>query len=502
MGIELDTIDYREARERVDWVLSSLPWLQTGKSGQEQLALTQFQSQGLNMLNEDFFLFCKRNPGKKFDAVVGNPPFIRYQSWEEQTRIIAFEIVESVGLRPNRLTNAWVPFLLASCLLLAPNGRTAMVIPAELLQVKYAAQLRQFLTDFFGYITIITFKKLIFPEIQQEVVLLLAQKSETNSHGIDVIELEDERGLDNLKLSAPRVDLKPVERGGQKWTQYFLTADEIRFLRKIRDHEKLTHFGDIASVDVGVVTGENQFFLLDEHTVEKYDLNRYVLPLVGRTAHLKGLIFRNTDWIDARSSGAKSYLLSLPERPVTNSQKLLEYLKEGEKKGVDKGYKCRIRKYWYSVPSIWVPDAFLYRQAHSHPKLVINEAGALVTDTLHRVKFKDGVDSRAATVCFNNSLTFAFSEVLGRSYGGGVLELEPSEAEELPIPYFGIRQVLSEVDGYFRENKPIAALQVIDDLTLGGYLGLSETEIEILRGIWEKLSNRRMQRKRRLARAS
>jgi hypothetical protein len=36
---------------------------------------------------------------------------------------------------------------------------------------------------------------------------------------------------------------------------------------------------------------------------------------------------------------------------------------------------------------------------------------------------------------FFNSLTLAWAEVCGRSYGGGVLELEPREAEELPIPY-------------------------------------------------------------------
>ena len=45
------------------------------------------------------------------------------------------------------------------------------------------------------------------------------------------------------------------------------------------------------------------------------------------------------------------------------------------------------------------------------------------------------VHKKAYIVSFLNSMTFAFSEVLGRSYGGGVLTFEPSESEKFPVPY-------------------------------------------------------------------
>ena len=60
----------------------------------------------------DFFSYCKSHLSdvRKFDAVVGNPPFIRYQNFLEEHRAIAFKLMEVVGLHPNRLTNSWVPF--------------------------------------------------------------------------------------------------------------------------------------------------------------------------------------------------------------------------------------------------------------------------------------------------------------------------------------------------------------------------------------------------------
>lgn len=50
------------------------------------------------------------------------------------------------------------------------------VIPSELLMVKYAQQLRQYLAKTFNKINIISFENLVFEEIQQEVVLLLGEK--------------------------------------------------------------------------------------------------------------------------------------------------------------------------------------------------------------------------------------------------------------------------------------------------------------------------------------
>ena len=91
--------------------------------------------------------------------------------------------MSELGFKTNRLTNIWVPFVALSSYLLKTDGRLAMVVPAELFQVSYAGQIRKFLSEYFSKINIITFSKLVFSGIQQEVVLLLAEK---NIEGIAV----------------------------------------------------------------------------------------------------------------------------------------------------------------------------------------------------------------------------------------------------------------------------------------------------------------------------
>ena len=98
-------------------------------------------------------------------------------------------------------------------------------------------------------------------------------------------------------------------------------------------------------------------------------------------------------------------------------------------------------------------------------------------------------------MAFLNSLTFAFAEVTGRSYGGGVLTFEPSEAERLPLPLCNAEQLdPRQIDNLLRTNDIEATLDMTDRVLLRDGLGLSDAEIKTLRGIWEKLRDRRINR--------
>lgn len=113
------------------------------------------------------------------------PPFIRYQYYDEGQQELAGEIFKKAGLKRSKLTNAWVTFVVGCSLLLKERGKMGFVIPSELLQVTYAQQLRKYLATSFNKINIISFKNLVFEEIQQEVVLLLCERTDTGEHLIE-----------------------------------------------------------------------------------------------------------------------------------------------------------------------------------------------------------------------------------------------------------------------------------------------------------------------------
>lgn len=133
----------------------------------------------IEVCTEDFFDFYNRALGKEqYDLILGNPPYIRYQYLKESQREMQSQILTSHGMKANKLINAWVAFIVACVQLLSEKGKIAFVIPAEILQVAYAEDLRLYLANNLAKITLITFEQLVFPDIEQEVVVFIGEKGE------------------------------------------------------------------------------------------------------------------------------------------------------------------------------------------------------------------------------------------------------------------------------------------------------------------------------------
>lgn len=448
---------------------------------------------------KDFFTYYQENIEEQaqFDVIVGNPPFIRYQHFTEEYRKIAFALMKKHGFHPNRLTNIWLPFLMLSCEALKSNGRVGMVIPAELFQVDYAAEARQYLSVFFEKLTIVTFKRLVFDDIQQEVVLLLGEKG-CGKHGIRVVELEDTADLvAQGQLCLENAELKELDHSQDKWVKYYLSNEELNLLKRLNCDTRISNATNLFEVNVGLVSGENDFFVMNRATVEEFNLQQSVIPIISRSEQLKGIQLTNEDYSNLIELGKKVFFFAPGNEEfdaLTDEQKA--YIQWGEGKGFNKNYKCRIRPRWYHVPQTWCADAFLIRQAHLYPRMILNEKKALVTDTLHKVRFLNGIEGRYVAAAFLNTYTFALSETIGRSYGGGVLTFEPGEMRRIRIPMKMADQLdLSKIDCWQRQGEIDKILDYTDSILLRKGLNLTEHEVSLLHSIWEKMCGRRMTRK-------
>ena len=485
VGLELDPLEARKA----------------------QTLIKKFENIS-RIINEDFFKYSlKTMKQRKFDIVLGNPPFIRYQYFDEGQQQAAQQVMLSAGIKFDKLNNIWAPFLVACMMCLNEGGRLAMVIPGEIMHVNYSSKIRMLLSKFQAKITLIAFNQLVFPDVQQEIILLLVDKQKNHEQiknfantAINIIQLNNISSLKNFDLnSIPLSQYKNIKAGEGKWTRFFLTKDQLSELEEIENNQMVKQLGDLATVDVGIVTGANKYFVVNDDIIKQYELEKISLPLVGRSMHINGLIFEKKDWIENKKKEIASHLLNFPNEKFKDySYMMKKYISIGKVNDIHRGYKTGIRDRWYQVPSIWKSDAFLLRRSHKFPKLILNSANAYTTDTMHRVKIKEGVDHPSLIFCFYNSVTMAYSEIIGRSHGGGVLEILPNDAETILIPYKKIASKhLQKIDSMFRKNKEIEPiLDYVDDILLKEHLDLSTKSISKFRSIQETLVARRLKRKR------
>ena len=123
---------------------------------------------------------------------------------------------------------------------------------------------------------------------------------------------------------------------------------------------------------------------------------------------------------------------------------------------------------------------------------------------MHRIRFKENVDQNKALLSYYNSVSFAFSEFEGRSYGGGVLEVLPGEVESIVVPDLHdlddstAKEILAKIDQTIRSNTNIEkVLDEVDRKILIEHVGMSAHEVALFRGVWKRLMKRRHERKKK-----
>ena len=463
--------------------------LAAGAHPRVQVRAGDFLAQALAWLEDD------DPPG--FDAVIGNPPFIRYQYLDAALQDRAERLIRRFGLRFTRHTNAWVPFVVASLALLRPGGRLAMVVPAELLHVLHAQSARAFLLRTCSRVLVLDPAEIWFEGTLQGVILLLAEKkAEPSASTSAQVAIRPVSGRAFLQAD-PRelVDEADYTDGGAlpgKWMLALLGARERSLIQALRDHPRVLPFSEAAAVSVGIVTGANRFFLVPDATVSEFSLAPFARPMFGRSEHVPGVLYDDAVHQANRDAGLPANFICFgadASGPLPEGAR--RYIARGEAEGLHRRYKCRIREPWYAVPSVFTAPVAMLKRCHDHPRLVLNTAGAYTTDTAYRI-VPAAMSGPQLVWAFVNSLTALTAELEGRHYGGGVLELVPSEIRRLlvPSPTMG-EGALERLDASCRAGLPAAELLARQDAAVLRPLGLTPEDTDTLAGAWRTPRDRR-----------
>ena len=427
-----------------------------------------------------------------YDLVVGNPPFIRYQYYSEEQKAIAKSIYERIGLKFSNLSNAWATFVVGCTQLLTENGRLGFVLPSDLLQVSYAEDVRKYLAKEFNSITLISFKNVVFDGIQQDTVIFLGEKNSNVGHRISHFELDSLSDLENIAVESLHFRGSEVDFNADKWTRYFLTKEENEFIDKVIS-KRYNVVRSFADVEIGLTTGANDFFTVDRETVWKNNLEPYAWSVVRRSSQMEGIVYDAKDWGNNIEKGEKCELLLFRNE---NDVYANMYIAQGEEQGINKRYKTKIRDKWYVLPYKMPSTVLFTRRSDIYPKFVYNKELAYNLDSIHSVILKSGYSEKAFVASYFNSISFAFTELAGRSYGGGVLELLPSEIESVFLPYREKNKDLFDtIDKMVREKKPIEEILDYTDKEILGN-DFTKEEIKMARNIWRKLVLRRRKGKK------
>jgi len=421
-----------------------------------------------------------------FDATIGNPPYIPYQSIQEKTRKDLIQRANIRGVKLGGKSSLWAHFLFHAVSFVAFGGRMAWVLPGSFLQADYAVNIRKYIARSFSDVVCVLMHQRFFKTegTEEETVVLLA-KGRGDYSSESAITFHD--ALDLVGLERIIFGWESGETVGQKLVgrPSLLSVDKkiARIYGELEKDNACIHLGDLVKVNIGLVTGANNFFVINEATKRAAHLDRNdVLPVLSKFKFAQGLSFSQYDYDLLIKEGERGFLISTAKMPDEGTG-LFNYLQQFSEEEREKVSTFKKREVWHAPGDERFPDGFFPVMNHHGPRLVLNSLGLNCTNTIHRVYFREHMpdeQKKLVAISLLTSFSQISAEFVGRRYGSGVLKHEPREAEKIALflPQVISREMIEdyylEIDTLLRQGKHDEASAKADEvvfssLTNGAY---------------------------------
>jgi len=384
-------------------------------------------------------------PRTKLKAIVANPPYIRHHrlSADVKSRLKIFSM-RLTGVAIDARAGYHIHFLLRALQLLEQGGRLAFIVPADTCEGVFAGTLWQWITRHYRLDAVITFDHMAtpFPGVDTNPVIIMIENAPPGAefHWARVTQ------PDNLALRAWVLSgFKTVEAGTLS-VQRRLVCEGIA-TGLSRPPQVMTHpavLADFARVMRGIATGANEYFFLTAERVTALGLQKeFLVPAIGRTRDVAGDELTHADLRRLEAQQRPTFLFSpngnLPSRFPWSVRR---YLKRGERLGLPDKPLIKTRKPWYKMETRAIPPFLFAYLGRRNARFIRNRAGVVpLTGFLCVYPLSDAPNFvERLWALLNHPDTVANIVLVGKSYGGGAVKVEPRALERLPLSERALRE--------------------------------------------------------------
>ncbi len=384
----------------------------------------------------DFILNPPKGP---FKAIVANPPYIRHHRLsigiKEELRRIS---VSTIGVTLDGRAGLHIYFLIRALSLLASQGRLAFIMPADTCEGVFSSTLWDWIANNYRLDAVITFAPGAspFPKVDTNPIIFMISNNAPRQEFLWAkCILGPTNALRRWALSAfSDADSKDVEVHKRSLREGLATGLSRP---PTKNNSTVLTLGDLAKVMRGIATGCNDFFFLTRDRARKLNLpDEFLYPAIGRTRDVLGNTVSHETMEHLDMKGRPTLLfspdgLAKDDLPLT----VRKYIDHGEESGIHERSLISTRRPWYKMETRTPPPILFTYLGRRNARFVRNRAGVVpLTGFLcvypHR---KDLESIERLWQVLQHPETIANLSLVGKSYGGGAIKVEPRSLERLPI---------------------------------------------------------------------
>lgn len=420
-----------------------------------------------------------------FDAVVGNPPYIRHENLYP-TKEHFREHLKTFG-RSDRTTyydgskslskkcDAYIYFVTHATQFLREGGRLGYIIPTKWMMTRYGESFQTFLHDHYKIHAVVGFSARAFEDALVDTALLLIERcsneNERRNTTTRFIRIKDEmepedivdtvdfgysvdgddellvRNRPNYRVVA--VTQSSLEDRKSSKIAHYLTAPQD--LIELSENPRMVSLDSLAEVSYGNKTGANDFFFLSEDDRDNWPIDdRFVRPALKSYRDVEGCavseadtnlyILDVNDYVEEikRDTRGLATNADLTER-VKNSlerdgyKTLTEYIQRGEEKEYHERSTLQAREVWFNMGDLEPPELVHPYGIDERVDIAANDGNLIPSNRVQCININSDIDSDVFAGYLNSTVHAALLEFWGRNEGGGSLEIMTYELEDIPV---------------------------------------------------------------------
>lgn len=442
--------------------------------------------------NIDFMEYASK---EKYDAVIGNPPYVSIKSLKLSEKANVMSLMEKYRYRLSANSSMWVPFIVHSTELLKIDGRMGFVLPYELTYVRYAFDLWKYLCENFQDLSVLRIHDDFFPEVDVETIIFLAagKGGHTSTINYKVYPNLSSLYTDSLGVNY-EIDVKDILCMKKPFESMLISDETHLIINRLRESKKIKGIISDCKFKIGYVCGNKQYFHPSKEIIEKYNINtKNLIPCITSGKEISDIDNLGIDTCNISSKTSLFYPLN-----ISNGEQA--YINYGEEIKVHEGYKCKKRKPWYITPETAIPDVIL-TVFGDIPRLLSNTGKYIISNTLLGGFLVSDASSKDLACRWYNSLTLLFVEIYIHSLGGGTLVFIPGETDKMEIlsdfPKSKVDETYQMLNDCMLQKGIEKTYELGDKLVLKDIYNLSKKEIDEIKASVEYLRSWRKPDKRR-----
>ena len=426
---------------------------ETGKSitllGTERYADTLNEAIKNNLTEEDISNVIITNfvlspPEKRYDSIVGNPPYIRHHRIPKEEKSQLRQLSKkAIGKPIDGRAGLHIYFLIHALEHLKTNGKLAFIMPADTCEGTFANDLWKWITNNNCLEAVVTFspKATPFPNVDTNAMIFFIKKSKQSTHfWWAKCTLAGTSNLKQWVESSFKNTVQNVKSTYHQVSNGLKTGLSRPPRTRTTKNPKLIEY---ATTMRGIATGANKYFLLTKEQAKKLQIpQEFLKATISRTRDIPTNEVTQ-DILDNLDRKGRPTLLFYPdERPIEEYPKTVQkYLQKGISLGLHKRSLISTRSPWYKMEKRQIPPILFTYLGRRNSRFIKNNAKCLPLTGFLCVYPRENINAEKLWTVLNMPRTIDNLQLVGKSYGSGAIKVEPRALEQLELPKQIVKQI-------------------------------------------------------------